>query len=42
MAEDSFSFGRLLVGVFILTSPLPIPLLGPALVLPWVFKGASF
>jgi hypothetical protein len=41
MAEVSFSFGRLLAGVLILTAPLPIPLLGPALILPWVFKGAN-
>jgi hypothetical protein len=41
MAAPSFSFGSLLAGVLILTAPLPIPLLGPALVLPWVFKGAS-
>ena len=41
MTAPSFAFGRLLMGVLILTAPLPIPLLGPALILPSVFKGAS-
>jgi hypothetical protein len=41
MAEVSLEFGRLIAAAFLLTAPLPIPLLGPALILPWVFKGAS-
>ena len=37
MAAPSFAFGRLLAGMLILTAPLPFPLLGPALVIPWLF-----
>jgi hypothetical protein len=29
---------KLIAAVFILTAPLPVPLLAPALVLPWLWR----